>query len=246
MNLSLAESGQLADDLVKFGQVLVRSETTVVLCPTHVALTLVAEKLKNCGMVNWQLGAQDIFWHEKGAYTGEVSGGELKEASCRYVLIGHSERREYLGETDEMINRKISVALKTGLTPVVCIGETLDERREGRADLVIMTQLAKALQDIELTGQQQLLVAYEPIWVIGSGQAIGRAEAVHTAQVIRQALKDIFERHQSALERIQVIYGGSVESGNVSDFYEADVLVGVLVGGASLNAQKFISIVKNY
>ena len=132
------------------------------------------------------------------------------------------------------------------MTPVVCIGETLDERREGRADLVIMTQLAKALQDIELTGQQQLLVAYEPIWVIGSGQAIGRAEAVHTAQVIRQALKDIFERHQSALERIQVIYGGSVESGNVSDFYEADVLVGVLVGGASLNAQKFISIVKNY
>ncbi len=232
-------------------------ELKIILCPTFTALSKVGEIIKNCQLSNvpagrdqMSLGSQDVFEHEKGAYTGEVSTLQLKELGVEYVIVGHSERRQYLKETDEDVNRKVKVVLDNNLVPILCVGETFDERRIGKTDLVLIRQVSRALADVKLDapkgamkGVKELIIAYEPVWVIGSGQAIAPTDAEHAARVIKQTLLDFFD--QETIEKnIAIIYGGSVDESNINDFIIDGLLDGVLVGGASLTKEKFMPLIR--
>lgn len=216
------------------------NQADIVLCPSYPVLPLVADILKG---KNIALGAQDVFWKAKGAYTGEVSGDMLKDLGVSYVLVGHSERRQYLKETDQMIQHKVASALSEGLTPVLCVGETFTERQIGSKDVVVARQVERALQGIELNVKDRLVVAYEPVWVIGSGQAVSAAEAEHSALVIKQSLVNLLPS-KVVLGQVRLIYGGSVDAGNISDFLPTKVISGVLVGSASLAVDSFTALVK--
>jgi len=211
-----------------------------VLCPSFTALEKVAQRLKGTGVF---LGAQDCFWEQEGAFTGEVSPTFLKELGCRFVIIGHSERRTHLGETDEMVHQKVKAVLAEGLVPVICVGETFEERQEGNKDFVVMSQVDKAVAGVDLQKDDQLIVAYEPVWVIGSGQAVEPAEARHTHQVIRQVLIDHFDA-AAVQERARVIYGGSVDASNIKSFFAEENIDGALVGGASLDPHSFAELIQ--
>ena len=212
----------------------------VVVCPAFVHLLPVGEILKNSAV---SLGAQDAFWETAGAFTGEVSPAQLREIGCQYVIVGHSERRQNLGETDEMVHKKIKAVVAAGLTPILCVGETLAERRQGGQNYVLISQVTKALEGISLN-EQQVVVAYEPVWVIGSGQAIAPEQAALAHQVIRQTLIDLFP---AALikSNFRIIYGGSIEPDNVAAFTRLEHTAGVLVGGASLALEEFVAIINN-
>lgn len=231
----------------------------IILCPSFTALAQVSTIIKGDSSVaplpqndiRLKLGAQDVFYHEKGAYTGEVSVLQLKEIGVEYVLIGHSERRQHLNETDEDVNRKVNICLDNGLTPILCVGETFDERRIGKTDLVLIRQVSRALEDVELprpdgnrdsASKIELIIAYEPVWVIGSGQAVKPEEAEHVARVIKHTLLDFFDK-ETIEKNITIIYGGSVDADCISDFIMPGLLDGVLVGGASLTAEKFIPLI---
>ena len=169
---------------------------------------------------------------------------ELKEAGCTFVIVGHSERRQNLSETDEMVHRKTEVALHSGLIPIVCVGETFQQRQDNEHHHVIISQVAAAMNGLELKNDQRLVVAYEPVWVIGTGQAIRPEQAAEMHQLIRQALLDTFPLG-AVDKQIQIIYGGSVDSRNVADFTKLQYTNGVLVGTASLTADGFASVAKN-
>jgi len=168
----------------------------------------------------------------------------LHEIGCRYVIVGHSERRQYLGETDEMVHRKVAAALSAGLVPIICVGETFEQRQTGHQDYALIQQTSRALEGIALTEDQQLIVAYEPVWVIGTGQAINPDQAQTAHQVIRQTLIDLFPL-TLVTENIRIIYGGSVDSGNVADFVRLEHTAGVLVGNASLDAGAFAALIRS-
>ncbi len=239
MNLRAAERVNLVNQLKK--ELGLIKGAKVVLCPSFISLQAVGRLIKE---VNLKLGAQDVFWEEKGAYTGEVSPLMLEELSCEYVIVGHSERRKYLNETEEMIHKKIRIALKEKLTPVICIGESFEERQNGAKDYVLMRQLNSALEGIKLESGQEIIIAYEPVWVIGSGQAVQPSEAGQTRDLIRQTLLDLFPA-DIIDGNFRIIYGGSVNSANVRRFLSEANMDGVLVGGASLKAEEFIKIVRN-
>lgn len=239
MNLKAKDRKKLVSEVIR-GLRSVK-DVEVVLCPSFISLQEVGAMIRKTKL---KLGAQDVFWEEKGAYTGEVSPLMLEETNCEYVIIGHSERRKYLNETDEMVHRKLGTALEEGLTPILCVGETFEERQEGSKDYVIIRQLSGALEGIEMAKDQQLVVAYEPVWVIGSGQAVNPEEAGMVKDLIRQTLLDLFPL-DIVENNIRIIYGGSVDHTNVRPFLEEARLRGVLVGGASLEASEFINIVKS-
>jgi len=239
MNLSLKDGLALARTIAR-SPLLKSSSVEVGLCPTFPALPGVAAVAKGTRLL---LGAQDVFWKNAGPYTGEVSAAVLRELGVRYVIVGHSERRQYLKESDQMVQQKLLAVLSQGLTPVLCVGETFAERQAGKKDLVVARQVAAALQGVNLHQGLSLVVAYEPVWVIGSGQAIEPQEAKLMAQVIKQALVDVLP--PAAVERqVRIIYGGSVDSSNVATFVKQPPLEGVLVGGASLEAKQFLALLK--
>jgi len=215
------------------------SSAEIVLCPSFTELAAVAGAIKGS---NLKLGAQDCFWEETGAFTGEISPQTLLAYGASYVIIGHSERREHLAETGAMIHRKIKAALRASLVPVLCIGESFDERAQGQKEVVLIRELHEALNGLWLTEAQRLVVAYEPIWVIGSGQAVSGEEAEHTHQVIRQTLFDLLPT-SVVDEQVRIIYGGSVDPENVAQFTIQPTVAGVLVGGASLDATVFGALV---
>jgi triosephosphate isomerase len=239
MQLSQEEAGKQALALKKLlAEEKINSDLKIVLCPDFVSLAEVA------GIVNGSkiaLGAQDGFYEEKGAFTSQVSMKQIKDIGCQYVILGHSERRA-LGETDEIINKKVKAALEQGLIPIICVGETFEERKEGQKDLVIMHQIYEALKNIKPESGQKIIIAYEPVWVIGTGQAISGADAFYAASLIQQSLLD----SQTGLDEknFGVIYGGSVSPENINDFLELPNIHGALVGNASLEAQKFLAIIK--
>lgn len=211
----------------------------VVLCPPFTALAPVAELLKAS---NIGLGAQNMFWEDQGAYTGEVSPLMLKEL-VQYVILGHSERRQYFGETDESVNRKVRAALKHGLKPIVCIGENLAENEAGRTNEVVERQLRGALQEISAEQARSLTIAYEPVWAIGTGKpATGAGANAVIGLTIRGALADLYGEDVAQTVRIQ--YGGSVNPKNIAEFMTQPDIDGALVGGASLKAPDFIAIVR--
>ena len=239
MKLSLFETTALAKRIKdKFQDI---SGVEVVLGPNFLSLVSVAEILKDSDI---NICSQDVFWEMQGAYTGEISPMMLKEAGCEYAMIGHSERRKFLMENYEMIHRKIKVVLETeGLIPVVCIGENWEERKTDRRDFVLFDQLQQALGGLKIGENQKIIVAYEPIWAIGSGTSIEPAEAEYAHKVIKLTLNDMFG--QSMVERnFKVIYGGSINSKNVVGFLGLDNIDGVLVGGASLDEGEFYDVVK--
>jgi triosephosphate isomerase len=210
-----------------------------VLCPPFISLMAVAPLLEGTGI---GLGAQNLHWEEKGAFTGEVSPGMVREF-CNYVIIGHSERRAYFGETDETVNKKLVAALKAGLTPIVCVGETLTQYEAGQTAEVVRRQIKAGLAGIAASEADNLVVAYEPVWAIGTGKASSgeNANSVHQ-QVIRPALGDLFGAQGA--ESIRILYGGSVTASNAAEFFTYPDIDGALVGGASLKPDEFVAITK--
>ncbi len=207
-----------------------------VICPPFVSLATVKEIIKGSAI---KLGAQNLYFEEKGAYTGEISPLMLAEL-CEFVIIGHSERRQYFNETNEIVNKKIKAALKAGLKPILCIGEKLEENEAGKTNEVISKQLKLSLAGID--SLEGLTIAYEPIWAIGTGRAASGKQANGTIGFIRQSLTRLYT--EVAAETTRILYGGSVTADNTAEFMEQTEIDGALVGGASLKADQFISIVK--
>lgn len=210
----------------------------VVVCVPAIDIPAVSEALKG---TNIRLGAENVHFAEKGAYTGEISAAMLKEYGVEYVIIGHSERRQYFGETDETVNKRTLTALNAGLTPIVCVGETLEERETGKTEAVLHRQLEEGLKGVE--DITKLVVAYEPVWAIGTGKTATAAQANETIGYIRKTLGELFCEKCAAKVRIQ--YGGSMNAGNCKELMTQEEIDGGLIGGASLKAPDFSAIV-NY
>ncbi len=205
------------------------------ICPPFVSLAAVSELIKGSSI---KLGAQNLYFEEKGAYTGEISPLMLAEL-CEFVIIGHSERRQYFNETGEIINKKIRAALRIGLKPILCVGEKLEDNEAGRTEQVVTEQLRSSLTGIDSPGD--LLVAYEPIWAIGTGRAATGEQANETIGFIRQNVAGLYNKKFA--RDIRILYGGSVTAENTSEFMSQPEIDGALVGGASLKADQFSSIV---
>jgi triosephosphate isomerase len=210
-----------------------------VLCPPFTALSTVAGLLEGSGI---GAGAQDIYWENEGAFTGEVSPPMVRELA-QYVIIGHSERRQYFGETDETVNRKVLAALAHGLTPIVCVGESLAQNEAGETVAFVSGQVRRALAGLTAEQASSLIIAYEPIWAIGTGRAATGEDANSIiGRAVRDTLADMFGRPLAKVVRIQ--YGGSVKPGNIAEFVSQPEIDGALVGGASLKADDFVAIVQ--
>lgn len=237
LNNTLAESRQLVADMLPGLAGITGVEKLV--CPPYTALSLAAELLKGN---NVALGAQDMFWETSGAYTGEISAAMLAEL-CEYVIIGHSERRAYFHETDETVNRKTRAALAHKLKPIVCVGETLEENEAGRAAEVISGQVRDGLAGIKIDSGDEMVIAYEPVWAIGTGRA-ATADGVNTLirNVIRATLSGLFGDEIS--QGMRVLYGGSVKPENAAEYFQQSEIDGALVGGASLKADQFVGIAR--
>lgn len=232
------EGAALAADVVKAVGEIAGRRTDVVLCPPFTALAAVSGALAGSPI---KLGAQNVHWEKEGPYTGEVSPAMLRAVGCTHAIIGHSERRQYFGETDEGVNRRVRAALAFGLTPIVCVGERLGERQAGQTAGVVEKQVRAALAGLLPDEVRQIVVAYEPVWAIGTGVAATAADAQEVAGLIRRLLAEIAGADAAAQVRIQ--YGGSVKPENIADFMALPDVDGALVGGASLRAESFAAIV---
>jgi len=211
----------------------------VVLCPPFTALSEVSEVVSESGIF---LGAQDVYWSQEGAFTGEVSCKMLKDAGCQFVIIGHSERRQYFGETNESVNKKLKAALAGGLTPIVCVGETLSEREANKTFQVLDDHLHNGLCGIEESEALKIVIAYEPVWAIGTGKTATGEQAQEAQKYIRDLLSRMYNKETADSIRIQ--YGGSVKPENISEIMLQPDVDGALVGGASLRIDSFAQIVK--
>jgi len=231
-----------ASELVKALQAEVEgyTEVEVVICPTFTSLSRVNQLLQGSTI---RMGAQDVYWEDEGAYTGQISAAMLLDSGCRYVIIGHSERRQYFNETDETVNKKLKKVLETSLIPILCIGETLEERESERVEEVVLGQLKRAVEGLTEDDVSRIIVAYEPVWAIGTGRTATPEVAEEVHAMIRQWLTETFSGELSSGTRI--LYGGSVKPGNVVELMSQPDLDGALVGGASLDAQTFAKIVKH-
>ena len=237
MNLTTQDAVALARALVeKLRDV---TEVEIGIAPVYTVLAAVGEVVRGS---NVQLMAQNLFWVDSGAYTGEISGPMLKDAGCSHVIVGHSERRQYYGETDESVNKKLKAAFASRLVPIFCIGETLAERERGQTPAVVERQVTKGLEGIPASDAKNLVIAYEPVWAIGTGKTATPAQAQEVHASIRSLVAKIYGQELADGMRIQ--YGGSVKGDNVSELMKQSDLDGALVGGASLKADSFIAIVR--
>ncbi len=237
MNLGVNESIELAKVYrAKFKKI---KNVQIAIAANFLALPQISKILKGTNIL---LGAQDVFWENKGAYTGEISPKMLKEVGCKFSLIGHSERREYLLENYEMIHKKIKAMLKVNLIPVVCVGERKKEREQDKQDYIIVDQLKQALSGIDLIGNQLVVISYEPIWAIGTGLTIKSDQAEYIDKIIKITLNELvgFER---AEKNVKILYGGSINNENIKKFTPLKGIDGLLIGGASLKINEFIKIV---
>ncbi len=237
MNMTIADARKTVNSLLPL---VAGNEVEVVLVPPFTALYAVHDIIRGTKV---KLGAQDVFWEESGAYTGEISPPMLVDAGCSYVIVGHSERRGYFGETNISVNRKIVASLKNNLCPILCIGETLQEREEGKTFNILENELVEGLRDLKTEQFREVVIAYEPIWAIGTGKTATPEQANESHLFIRGWTKNSFDRATS--ESIRIIYGGSVTSENIDRFMAQPEIDGALVGGASLKADSFAKIV-NY
>jgi len=236
MNLMSGEAAALAGELVDAAKGL---DVEVGVAPTYLSIAAVADVLKGSEV---RLMAQDIYWEDKGAYTGQVSAPMIKDLGCTHVIIGHSERRQYFGETDEAVNKKLKAAFSHGLVPIMCIGETLDQREAGDTLKVIERQTKGGLDGIGAGDAGVLVIAYEPVWAIGTGKTATSEQAQEVHAFIRKLLAGIYSKELADDTRIQ--YGGSVKPGNVKELMAMDDIDGALVGGAALTAENFVPIMR--
>jgi len=210
-------------------------EIEVVVCPVYTALTEVGKLLQSSFI---KLGAQNVFWENKGAYTGEISPMMLKDVGCEYVIIGHSERRQYFGETNSSVNKKVKASLQSGLKTIMCVGEKLEEREAGNTFDIVKEHVAEGLKDIKFTEiEKKLVLAYEPVWAIGTGKTATKEQAQEVHEFIRGLLADIYG--ETSANKIIIQYGGSVKSHNIKELIMMSDVDGALVGGASLDATSF-------
>jgi len=234
MNTTLNEAVALVEEMRSgLNQII---EVDKLICPPFVSLAAVKELI---GGSSIRLGAQDLYYEEKGAYTGEISPLMLA-GLCDFVIIGHSERRQYFGETGEIVNRKIRAAMKVGLKPILCVGEKLEENEAGRTEEVVIEQLRSSLAGIDnLDG---LVIAYEPIWAIGTGKSATGKQSNETIGLIRRHIAQQY--NEEIAQEVRILYGGSITDENIAEFMQQTEIDGALVGGASLKANQFLSIVK--
>jgi len=231
------EAKQLINDIKK--NISLIKKTKVVVCPPATALVEVASLLKGTPIA---LGAQNIHWEKEGAFTGELSAGMIKSAGAAYVILGHSERRQYFGETDSNVCRKIVAALSQGLTPIVCIGETLEQREKGITKEIVAQQIDQGLSGLTTAQMSRLVFAYEPVWAIGTGKNATPAQAQEVHEFIRNRLSALYDAETA--QNITIQYGGSVKPANALDLLKQPDIDGALVGGACLQADSFLDIIK--
>jgi triosephosphate isomerase len=211
----------------------------IVICPAFVCLSEVSEVIYDS---NIKLGAQNVHWEKEGAFTGEVSILMLKDVGCKYVIVGHSERRAYFKETNEIINKKLKIVLSEEMIPIFCVGETLQERENGLTFKILDDQIYSGLKDIDSSFVQNIVIAYEPVWAIGTGKTATPQIAQQAQGYIRSLLTKLYGEEISS--QIRILYGGSVKPDNIRDLIKQPDIDGALVGGASLNIDSFVSIVK--
>lgn len=211
----------------------------VLVAPPFTAITAAVEEARGTDIL---VAGQNVHWEDKGAYTGEVSAAMLKEAGCTHVIAGHSERRQYFGETDETVNLKLKAAIRAGLIPIFCLGETLEERRQGRTFSVVKSQLLGGMRDITIADPVRFVIAYEPVWAIGTGQTATPEQAQEVHEFLRNEL--VTEYGTEVGNGIRILYGGSVKPDNARSLMSCKDIDGGLVGGASLKVEDFIGIIK--
>ncbi len=237
MNMTNSESSELVKSLVEqIGQV---ENPLVIVCPPYTALSVVKKLLDGSNIF---LGAQNMYAEQSGAYTGEISPSMLLTIGTTYVILGHSERREYFSETDRMVSAKVKLALESGLLPIVCVGEKLDERESGKTEDVIGSQIDGSLADLDADDMKKIIVAYEPIWAIGTGKTATPEMAQEVHSFIRGRLKD---RFGDIADEVTIQYGGSVKGDNAAGLLSQPDIDGALVGGASLKVDQFVKIVNS-
>lgn len=236
MNKTVPEAVELISNLK--GLITDVIDVEIVVAPPFLAIYHVVKETKG---FNIHVSAQDVFWEEEGAYTGAVSPKMLSDAGCKYVIIGHSERRQYFGETDETINKKIKSSLQHALTPIFCVGETLQHRETGETFSIIETQVKRGLSGLSASDMEDVIIAYEPVWAIGTGRTATDEQAEEVHSFIRRLLKEIYK---DTADSIRILYGGSVKPENIDGLMAKPNIDGALVGGASLKAEDFARIVK--
>lgn len=239
MYKTITQAIELANGLKRELFSLEGQDIDIIICPPYTALSEVSEVITNS---NIQLGAQDAYWQDEGAFTGEVSTYMLKDAGVKFIIIGHSERRQFFGETNESVNKKLKAVLKQGLTPIVCVGETLIEREKGETFKVLDDHIKNGLRDIAEEDALKLIIAYEPVWAIGTGKTATAQQAQEAQKYIRGLLAKMYNNDTADSIRIQ--YGGSVKPENTTELISQPDVDGALVGGASLTIDSFTQIVK--
>ncbi|ENJ9654630.1 triose-phosphate isomerase [Clostridium botulinum] len=240
-NWKMNKTVKEAVELVKELKPLVKdAKCDVVVCPTYVCLPAVLEEVKGS---NIKVGAQNMHFEESGAYTGEIAPKMLEELGVHYVIIGHSERRQYFNETDETVNKKVKKAFEHNLIPIVCCGESLDQREGNITEKVLKEQIKVGLKELNKEQVEKLVIAYEPIWAIGTGKTATDEQANETIGYIRTVVKDMYG--ESVADKVRIQYGGSVKPGTIKAQMNKEEIDGALVGGASLKAEDFAAIV-NY
>lgn len=238
MNKSASEGKTLVEDLK--GRVSSFNDVDIVVCPPFTTLAAVVKAAEGS---NIKVGAQNVHWAENGAFTGEISAAMLKEAGVEYVIIGHSERRQYFGETDETVNKRLKAALAAGLKPIVCIGELLDEREGGKTEAVLDKQIKAGFAGLTPVDMNKIVIAYEPVWAIGTGKTATPEMAEETHAYIRKVLAGLFG--STTAEAIRIQYGGSMKADNAAELVKQPDIDGGLIGGASLKADSFADLIKN-
>jgi len=232
MHMTVAEASELAAAIAKTCREY--DDREVLLAPPYTALAAVADSIKNSKIL---LASQNVCWEEKGAFTGEISPTMVQDVGGCAAIVGHSERRQIFGETDMLINQRIQGALKFGLTAILCIGETLEEREEGRTFAVLEEQVRKGLTDVNAAAMKDIVIAYEPVWAIGTGKTASKEQAQEAHAFIRQLCGSMFEKNVA--DEIRILYGGSVKPSNVDELMAQPDIDGALVGGAALDAESF-------
>ncbi len=236
MHMNLAEARAFIEE---FKQQDIPKKVDVVICPPATLLYSLAEMLKDTPFI---LGAQNMHWEESGAFTGEISPVMLKDLGVKYVILGHSERRNIFKESDKVIGLKVATAFKHGLLPILCLGETIEEREKGLTKEVIRRQLETGIKEVSMGQAGNLVIAYEPVWAIGSGKAATGEDALEVATFIRELYEETFGKDNAA--RIRIQYGGSVKGENIGDFTRYTDIDGALVGGASLKALSWAQVIQ--
>lgn len=235
MHKTVDEAKQFVDEIK--AQIPSQEKVDTVICAPAIALDAL---VKVANGTELKIGAQNMHWEKQGAFTGEISPYQLQALGVQYVIIGHSERRQMFNETDESVNKKVKAAFDYGLVPIVCVGETYDERKNGETEAVIRNSVERAFDGITNAEMSKAVIAYEPIWAIGTGESATGEQANEVCQLIRSIIKDKFS--EQAAERLRIQYGGSVNERNIDEFLAASDIDGALVGGASLKPSQFLQL----